>query len=65
MDFYVGNIRSMPRLTEFHVNPDVIKKMKVSYCTQVFSNSVARAINLMAFSGKKCFFNYCQSYIIN
>lgn len=51
MDPYVGHIRAMPRLTEQHVNPAHIKKMKVSCCTQVFSNSVAKAINLMAYSG--------------
>ncbi|KAI4468052.1 thap domain-containing protein 9 [Holotrichia oblita] len=50
MDSYIGNIRTMPKLTEYHVNPSTIKKMKVSYCSQVFSHSVAQAINLMAFS---------------
>ncbi|KAK2577974.1 hypothetical protein KPH14_002673 [Odynerus spinipes] len=38
----------MPKLTDEHVVPDKIKKMKVSKCTQVFSNTVASIISLMS-----------------
>ncbi|KAK9711063.1 hypothetical protein QE152_g25690 [Popillia japonica] len=38
----------MPKITEFHVCKDKIKKMKVSMCSQVFSHTVSSAINLMA-----------------
>lgn len=52
MDPYLGSLRLMPKLTDSHVNPQKINKMKVSKCTQVFSHSVAAAINVFAFSGK-------------
>lgn len=52
LDPYLGSLRTMPKITEQHVNPSKINKMKVSYCTQVFSRSVAVGINLMAYSGK-------------
>ena len=34
----------MPKLTNYHVIPKQIKKMKVSACTQVFSHSVSACI---------------------
>lgn len=52
MDPYLGSFRLMPKITDAHVNPEKINKMKVSKCTQVFSNSVAAAINIFAFSGR-------------
>lgn len=51
MDPYLGSLRLMPKITDSHVNPERINKMKVSKCTQVFSHSVAAAVNVFAFSG--------------
>lgn len=51
MDPYLGSLRTMPKLTDRHINPNHINKMKVSLCTQVMSRTVAIAINLMAVSG--------------
>lgn len=51
MDPYLGSLRLMPKITESHINPEKINKMKVSKCTQVFSHSVAAAVNVFAFSG--------------
>ncbi|KAK9736436.1 Transposase protein [Popillia japonica] len=48
IDAASGDIRALPRITERHVNPQKLKKMKVSYCTQVFSQSMAAAITIMA-----------------
>lgn len=44
-------LRIMPKLTEQHVNKNLLKKMKVSVCTQIFSHTVSSGINLMAKSG--------------
>lgn len=52
MDPHVGSLRMMTKLTDSHVNPERISKMKVSKCTQVFSHSVAVAVNVFAFTGK-------------
>lgn len=52
LDNLSGELRSMPKLTEFHVNKQKVKKMKVSVATQIFSHSVASTINLMARSGE-------------
>ena len=52
MDPFLGSLRLMPKITDCHVNPDKINKMKVSKCTQVYSHSVAAAINVFAHSGK-------------
>ncbi|XP_017885410.1 uncharacterized protein LOC108628167, partial [Ceratina calcarata] len=43
-----GDLRMMPRITEFHVYEDKIERMKVSYAAEIFSYKVAVAINLMA-----------------
>lgn len=51
LDPYLGSLRLMPKITDAHVNPEKMQKMKVSKCTQVFSHSVAAAINVFAFSG--------------
>lgn len=51
IDPYLGSLRLMPKITDSHVNPDKINKMKVSKCTQVFSHTVATAMNVFAFSG--------------
>lgn len=52
LDNFSGELRSMPKLSEFHVNKLKIKKMKVSVAAQVFSHTVSSTINLMARSGK-------------
>ncbi|XP_072398747.1 uncharacterized protein [Diabrotica undecimpunctata] len=51
MDPHLGSLRLIPKITEQHVNPDRINKMKVANCTQVFSHSVAQAINVFAITG--------------
>lgn len=48
MDPFFGSLRLMPKLSENHVHPNHKQKMKVSLCSQVFSFSVARAINTLA-----------------
>lgn len=40
-------LRTMPKLTEFHVNKTKVKKMKVSVAAQVLSHSVAATLNLL------------------
>ncbi|KAF2890146.1 hypothetical protein ILUMI_16027, partial [Ignelater luminosus] len=50
MDPYFGSLRSMPKLTDAHVNPEKIAKIKVSCCTQAMSRTSAIAINFMAHS---------------
>ncbi|KAI4455819.1 thap domain-containing protein 9 [Holotrichia oblita] len=52
MDNMSGQLRSLPKLTEEHVNPDKIRKMKVSHAAQVFSHSVAAVMNLLLTTGK-------------
>lgn len=47
-----GNVRAIPKITEFHVVPSKIRKMKVSCATQVFSHSMAAAIAVMARNSK-------------
>lgn len=51
LDPCLGSLRLMPKITDAHVNPKKIQQIKVSKCTQVFSHSVAAAINVFAFSG--------------
>lgn len=51
MDSYLGELQMCPKLTEQHINLHKMKKMKVSICCQVFSHSVAVAINVLARSG--------------
>ena len=43
-----GSLRLMPKLTDLHVDKNRIKKMKVKYCTQVFSRTVAVGIAAMS-----------------
>lgn len=48
-----GQFNACYKLTDEHVFPDKIKKMKVKNCTQVFSQSVAIMLNIIAdFSSK-------------
>ncbi|XP_044262679.1 uncharacterized protein LOC123010070 [Tribolium madens] len=46
MDQQRGNYRFMRKLSDEHVFPEKIRKMKVSLCTQVFSKSVATGIDI-------------------
>lgn len=41
-------LRMLPKLTDAHVLPNKIKKMKVKCATQVFSRSVAVAMGYLA-----------------
>lgn len=52
LDNYSGDLRIMPKLTEFHVSREKVKKMKVAVCTQVFSHTVSAAIHLLAKTGE-------------
>lgn len=65
MDPYLGNLRLMPKITDRHVDPEKVNKMKVSCCTQVFSHSVAAAINVFAFSGNNLQYNSFKILIIH
>lgn len=48
-----GHLRAMRKLTDYHIIPNKIKKMKVSYCTQVFSHTVSTVMALMSKSQSK------------
>ena len=52
IDHLSGDVRSIPRITKYHVRRNNIKKMKVCYATQVFSHSMGAAINSMAHNSK-------------
>lgn len=43
-----ARLRLLRKITDFHVLPSKIKKMKVSYCTQVFSKQYAATITRMS-----------------
>ncbi|RVE40327.1 hypothetical protein evm_015023, partial [Chilo suppressalis] len=44
-------IRLIPKLTENHVNPEKINKMKVKYASQIFSRTVASNMGYLADKG--------------
>lgn len=46
-----GELRLLPKITEVHINPKKIRKMKVSCATQVFSHNFAAVVNLLATTG--------------
>jgi len=48
----VHELRALPKLTEAHVIPEKIKKMRVSIAAQVFSQRVAATMKLMSDYGK-------------
>jgi hypothetical protein len=48
IDGWSGEFSAMPTLTDQHVIPAKINKMKVAFCTQVFTHTVAAAMRLMA-----------------
>lgn len=41
-------VKLIPKLTAHHVMPELIPKMRVKNCTQVFSKSVGVALGFMA-----------------
>ncbi|XP_026744726.1 uncharacterized protein LOC113506066 [Trichoplusia ni] len=41
-------VRLIPKLTENHVNPDKINKMKVKFASQIFSRTVASNMGYLA-----------------
>lgn len=51
--------RQMPKLTDKHIYPNMIPKMKVKYATQVFSNSVSNFLGVILQSGGKLIFLLC------
>lgn len=52
----------MPKLTEKHVYPDVIPKMRVKYATQILSNTVSNFIDvILNLSGGKIIFKDCET----
>ncbi|XP_047988467.1 uncharacterized protein LOC125228064 [Leguminivora glycinivorella] len=48
IDSRLGHTRALPKLTAHHVDPDKIKKMKVSVAAQVFSSRTAAMLNYTA-----------------
>ena len=44
-DCELGEIRMLPKLTDEHVIPNKIKKMKVKICTQVLSERTSAMLN--------------------
>nr|CAI5833258.1 unnamed protein product [Callosobruchus analis] len=48
MDQQMGRFSQLHKLTDLHVLPQKIKKMKVKYCTQVFSPTFATAMKTRA-----------------
>lgn len=63
LDTKDDDVRKMcPRLTEEHVLPNKLKKMKVKCCTQVFSHRVSSAMWKMAQWSSKYF--YFFQYVI-
>ena len=47
-DLEFGTMSSLPRITDNHVVPDKIHKMKVCYATQVLSWKMSRTMHLLA-----------------
>ncbi|XP_036144250.1 uncharacterized protein LOC118646067 isoform X2 [Monomorium pharaonis] len=39
--------RQLPKITDKHINPKLIPKMKVKYATKVFSNTVANFMDVI------------------
>jgi len=48
----IYELRTLPKLTESHIIPSKIKKMRVSVAAQVFSHRVASTMHLIANYGK-------------
>jgi len=56
VDSLTPDCKMLPRLTDQHIIPEKVKKMKVKYATQVFSQRVASTMNFLAC---KCSINTC------
>lgn len=52
LDIKEPSLRICSKLTDAHVIKDKINKMKVSYCTQVFSHSVGALLKRISQWGK-------------
>lgn len=55
IDAPLGNLPLMRNLTDFHVMPSKIKKMKICFCAQIFSKQVAVYIFRMTIDGQLTF----------
>lgn len=60
LDSQLGHTRALPKLTEHHVNPDKVKKMKVSVATQVLSS---RTASMLKYTGKLS--KFCDIMLFN
>lgn len=47
-DGLIPNSKMLPRLTDQHIIPEKVKKMKVKYATQVFSQRVSSTMTFLA-----------------
>lgn len=52
LDIHSSTGRSLPKLTESHLNPNSFEKMNVKLATQLFSHSVAAAIKTAVVTGE-------------
>lgn len=48
LDSNIQDVKMLPRLTAEHVIPNKIKKMKVKYAVQVFSQRVSSIMSFLA-----------------
>lgn len=48
VDNLIPDSKMLPRLTDQHIVPEKVKKMKVKYATQVFSQRVASTMFFLA-----------------
>lgn len=48
LDTNIQDVRMLPRLTSEHIIPSKIKKMKVKYAVQVFSERVSSVMSILA-----------------
>jgi len=55
-DNEIYDLRALPKITENHVIPDRIKKMKVVFASQVFSHRMASTMKLVYSNGKNGLF---------
>lgn len=63
-DNCIPDSKMLPRLTDHHVVPDKIKKMKVRFATQVFSQRVAAIMKFLAGNIKNgSMFNFNVKYL--
>lgn len=55
-DNEIYDLRALPKITENHVIPERIKKMKVVFASQVFSHRMASTMKLVYSNGKNATF---------